>query len=119
MLESTAPLPVLLIALSFEEEDDDGAIPRAASVTALKFSISSLAIGGRCSFTGLALNVRATRFAVVVFIVVAVFARSERLEKYQLGKDDSDVKDSSMPSLQHAAMTVHARNAQYKAMLRS
>lgn len=70
MLASTAPLLLLLIALSFEEEDDDGAIPRAASVTALRFSISSLAIGGRCSFTGLARNVRVARFAVVVFIIV-------------------------------------------------
>lgn len=64
MLVSPAPL------------DDDGAIPNAAKVTALRFSISSLAIGGgRVSLTGLALvSVRFTRFAVVV--VVAVFILS-------------------------------------------
>lgn len=65
MLESGVVLMDDLV-LDDEDEDGAGAIPNAASVTALRFSMSSLASAVLLSLTGLARNVRDTFFAVAV-----------------------------------------------------
>lgn len=54
-----------------DDDDDDGAIPSAASVTALKFSMSSRG-SGVLSLTGLARRVREIRFAVAVLALMKI-----------------------------------------------